>query len=55
MIASVWDFAIKIVIAGLKRAFCNVDDSPLVENIYAEAMPNFNILTLDNFKGSDDN
>jgi hypothetical protein len=40
---------------GLKRGFLNVDDCPLVENIYAEAMPNFNFSTLDNFKGSDDN
>jgi hypothetical protein len=38
----------------LKRGFLNVDDSPLAENIYVEAMPTFNFLTLDNFKGSDD-
>jgi hypothetical protein len=40
--------------AGLKHEFLNVDDSPLAENIYAEAMPTFNFLTLDNFKDNDD-
>jgi hypothetical protein len=40
--------------AGLKRGHLNVDDSPLAENIYAEAMPTFNFSTLDKFKGSDD-
>jgi hypothetical protein len=39
---------------GLKHGFLNVDDSPLAENIYAEAMLTFNFSTLDNFKGSDD-
>jgi hypothetical protein len=39
--------------AGLKRGFLNVDDSPLAENIYDEAMPTFNFSTLDNFKGDD--
>jgi hypothetical protein len=40
--------------ASLKRELLNVDDSPLAENIYVEAMPMFNFSTLDNFKGSDD-
>jgi hypothetical protein len=40
--------------AELKRGFLNIDDSLLAENIYAEAMPTFNFLTLNNFKGSDD-
>jgi Retrotransposon gag protein len=40
---------------SLKRGFSNVNDSPLAENIYAEAMSTFNFSTLDKFKGSDNN
>jgi Retrotransposon gag protein len=39
--------------ASLKRGFPNVNDSPLAENIYVEAMSTFNFSILDNFKGSD--
>jgi hypothetical protein len=40
--------------ASLKRGLLNVDDSPLDDNIFVEAMPTFNFSTLDIFKGSDD-
>jgi hypothetical protein len=40
--------------AGLKRGLLDVDDSPLSDNIFAEAMSTFNFSTLDTFKGSDD-
>jgi hypothetical protein len=40
--------------AGLKHRSLSIDDSPLAEEIYNETMQNFNFLTFDNFKGSDD-
>jgi hypothetical protein len=40
--------------AGLKHGLLDVDDSPLSDNIFAEAMSTFNFSTLDTFKGSDD-
>jgi hypothetical protein len=40
--------------ASLKRGLLDIDDSPLVDAIYTEAMPTFSFSTLDTFKGSDD-
>jgi hypothetical protein len=41
-------------VIGFKRGLLNVDDSRLADNNFVEAMPTFNFLTLDTFKGSDD-